>query len=126
MEIEREAIKRENDEKKLRELNTDIANLAVQRDTLKAKWKEEKELVEKIQNAKASIENLKVEAEQAERNGDYGKVAEIRYGKMKEEEKKIVELNDKLIATSDKRLLKRSGCRRHSSKYCKSYRYSRE
>ena len=106
LEIEREAIKRENDEKKLRELNTDIANLAVERDTLKAKWKEEKELVEKIQNAKASIENLKVEAEQAERNGDYGKVAEIRYGKMKEEEKKIVELNDKLIATSDKRLLK--------------------
>ncbi|MBL0133921.1 MAG: ATP-dependent chaperone ClpB [Chitinophagaceae bacterium] len=106
LEIEREAIKRENDEKKLSELNTDIANLAVERDTLKAKWKEEKELVEKIQNAKASIENLKVEAEQAERNGDYGKVAEIRYGKMKEEEKKIVELNDKLIATSDKRLLK--------------------
>lgn len=106
LEIEREAIKRENDEAKLKDLNTEIANLSVERDTLKAKWKEEKELVEKIQNTKASIENLKLEAEQAERNGDYGKVAEIRYGKIKEEEKNIADLNDKLQATSDKRLLK--------------------
>lgn len=106
LEIEREAIKRENDEKKLKELNTEIANVSVQRDTLKAKWKAEKELVEKIQNAKALIEQLKQEAEQAERNGDYGKVAEIRYGKVKEEERKIEELNKSLQDTADKRLLK--------------------
>jgi ATP-dependent Clp protease ATP-binding subunit ClpB len=106
LEIEREAIKRENDEQKLKELNTEIANLSVERDTLKAKWKEEKELVEKIQNTKAEIENLKLQAEQAERNGDYGKVAEIRYGKIKEQEKKIDELSKQLDAISEKRLLK--------------------
>jgi ATP-dependent Clp protease ATP-binding subunit ClpB len=83
LEIEREAIKREHDEFKLKELNTDIANLSVDGDTLKAKWKEEKELVEKVQNAKAEIENLKLLAERAEREGDYGG-AEIRYGKVKE------------------------------------------
>jgi ATP-dependent Clp protease ATP-binding subunit ClpB len=106
LEIEREAIKRENDEQKLKELNTEIANLSVERDTLKAKWKEEKELVEKIQNTKAEIENLKLQAEQAERNGDYGKVAEIRYGKIKDQEKKIDELSKQLDAISEKRLLK--------------------
>ena len=66
LEIEREAIKREDDEEKLKELNTEIANLSVERDTLKAKWKQEKELVEKVQNAKAEIENLKQQAERAE------------------------------------------------------------
>jgi len=96
LEIEREAIKRENDEEKLKELNTEIANLSVERDTLKAKWKQEKELVEKIQNAKAEIENLKLEAERAEREGDYGKVAEIRYGKIKQKEKDINELTKQL------------------------------
>ncbi len=106
LEIEREAIKRENDEVKLKELNTEIANLSVGRDTLKAKWKEEKELVEQIQNAKVSIENLKLEAERAERNGDYGKVAEIRYGKIKEEEKIAETLTRQLAASSEKRLLK--------------------
>jgi ATP-dependent Clp protease ATP-binding subunit ClpB len=106
LEIEREAIKRENDEEKLRSLNTEIANVSVERDTLKAKWKEEKELVEKIQNGKARIESLKQEAEQAERNGDYGKVAEIRYGKIKEEEKSIEELTTQLNNSSEKRLLK--------------------
>ena len=106
LEIEREAIKRENDEIKLKELNTEIANLSVNRDTLKAKWKEEKELVEKMQNAKAEIENLKQLAERAEREGDYGKVAEIRYGKIKEQEQLIAELSVQLDATSDKRLLK--------------------
>jgi len=106
LEIEREAIKRENDEQKLKELNTEIANLSVERDTLRAKWKEEKELVEKIQNTKAEIENLKLQAEQAERNGDYGKVAEIRYGKIKEQEKKIRELSTQLDSISEKRLLK--------------------
>jgi ATP-dependent Clp protease ATP-binding subunit ClpB len=106
LEIEREAIKRENDEGKLKELNTEIANLSVERDTLKAKWKEEKDLVEKVQNAKAEIENLKLKADQAERNGEYGLVAEIRYGKIKEQEKIIDEFNDKLKTSNEKRLLK--------------------
>src|SRR5438552_3004644 len=106
LEIEREAIKRENDEQKLKELNTEIANLAVERDTFKAKWKEEKELVEKVQNAKADIEKLKLKAEQAERNGDYGKVAEIRYGKIKEQEKQVAEYSRQLEAINEKRLLK--------------------
>ncbi len=106
LEIEREAIKRENDEAKLKELNTEVANLAVERDTLKAKWKEEKEIVEKIQNAKAAIEQLKLEAEQAERNGEYGKVAEIRYGKIKEQEKTITEYTKQLDGLTEKRLLK--------------------
>lgn len=106
LEIEREAIKRENDEPKLKQLNTEIANLSVERDTLKAKWKQEKELVEKIQNAKAGIESLKQEAEQAERNGDYGKVAEIRYGKIKEQEAAIGTLTQQLADSSEKRLLK--------------------
>jgi ATP-dependent Clp protease ATP-binding subunit ClpB len=108
LEIEREAIKRENDEEKLKDLNTTLANLAVERDTLKAKWQEEKELVEKIQNAKASIENLKLEAEKAEREGDYGKVAEIRYGKIKEQEATISDLTNQLDQLSEhsKRLMK--------------------
>ncbi len=106
LEIEREAIKRENDEVKLKELNTEIANLAVTRDTLKAKWKEEKEVVEKIQNGKAEIENLKQLAERAEREGDYGKVAEIRYGKIKEQETLINQLTNELLNSTEKRLLK--------------------
>jgi ATP-dependent Clp protease ATP-binding subunit ClpB len=100
-EIEREAIKRENDEAKLKELNTSIANLAVERDTFKAKWQEEKEIVEKVQDAKAQVEKLKLEAEQAERNGDYGKVAEIRYGKIKEQEKLITDYSKQLNAISE-------------------------
>ena len=106
LEIEREAIKRENDEEKLKELNTEIANLSVERDTFKAKWKEEKDLVERVQNAKADIEKLKLEAEQAERNGDYGKVAEIRYGKIKEKEKVISDYSQQLASISDKRIMK--------------------
>ena len=106
LEIEREAIKRENDEDKLKFLNTEIANLSVDRDTYKAKWKEEKELVDKIQNSKAAIEDLKVQAEQAERDGDYGKVAEIRYGKMKLQEEGIVSLTADLSQLSERRLLK--------------------
>jgi ATP-dependent Clp protease ATP-binding subunit ClpB len=108
LEIEREAIKRENDEVKLRELNTEIANLSVERDTLKAKWQQEKELVEKVQNAKAEIENLKGEAERAEREGDYGKVAEIRYGRIKEKEKQIADFTTQLQEQHEhsKRLLK--------------------
>ena len=106
LEIEREAIKRENDESKLKELNIEISNLTVERDTLKSKWKQEKELVEKVQNAKAAIEDLKLQADQAERNGEYGKVAEIRYGKVKEQEKLIAEITDQINSSTDKRLLK--------------------
>ena len=106
LEIEREAIKRENDEVKLKELSTELANLAVQRDTLKAKWIEEKELVEQVQSAKAAIEQLRQAAERAEREGDYGKVAEIRYGKIKEQEKAIESLSEQLSQNTEKRLLK--------------------
>jgi ATP-dependent Clp protease ATP-binding subunit ClpB len=106
LEIEREAIKRENDDVKMKELNTELANLAVERDTLKAKWKEEKELVEKVQTAKAEIERLKLQAEKAEREGDYGTVAEIRYGKVKQKEEEIVALSEELAKTGEKRLLK--------------------
>ncbi len=106
LEIEREAIKRENDKDKLKELNITISNLSVERDTLKSKWQQEKELVEQVQNAKAAIEDLKLQAEQAERNGEYGKVAEIRYGKIQEQEALISKLSAQLDASTDKRLLK--------------------
>ncbi len=106
LEIEREAIKREKDEVKLKELNTEISNLSVERDTFKAKWQQEKELVEKVQNAKAEMENLKMAAEKAEREGDYGKVAEIRYGKLQNQEKLIAEYTVELEEINEKRLLK--------------------
>ncbi|MEI8279535.1 MAG: ATP-dependent chaperone ClpB [Bacteroidota bacterium] len=108
LEIEREAIKRENDVEKLKELSQEISVLTVQRDTLKAKWLEEKEAVDKINKAKSSIEDLKHEAEQAEREGDYGKVAEIRYGKIKEQEALMATLSAEMEAKDGqhKRLLK--------------------
>jgi ATP-dependent Clp protease ATP-binding subunit ClpB len=107
LEIEREAIKREKDEEKLRELSAEIGNMSVARDTLKAKWQQEKELVEKVQSAKAAIENLKLAAEKAEREGQYGQVAEIRYGKIKEQEKVIDEYSGQLAAISaNSRLMK--------------------
>lgn len=84
LEIEIEAIKRENDETKLKSLGLDLANLKEERNEIFSKWKSEKEVVDNIQNIKQEIEDLKLEAEQAERNGDYGKVAEIRYGKIKD------------------------------------------
>ena len=84
LEIEIEAIKREKDEPKLKSLRSDLANLKEERNEMNAKWKSEKEIVDNIQNAKAAIEDFKIEAEKAERDGDYGKVAEIRYGKIKE------------------------------------------
>ncbi|PCJ78923.1 MAG: ATP-dependent chaperone ClpB [Flavobacteriales bacterium] len=96
LEIEREAIKREKDEKKLKRLNEEIANLNETRTELRAKWELEKEVVEGIQKVKEGIENLKFEAEQAEREGDLGKVAEIRYGKIIEAEKKLKEYSEKL------------------------------
>ncbi|TAG11846.1 MAG: AAA family ATPase, partial [Sphingobacteriia bacterium] len=106
LEIERAAIKREKDEGQLRALNIEISNLAVERDTLKAKWMQEKELVEKVQTAKAEIEQLKLAAEQAERNGEYGKVAEIRYGKVQEQELIITTVTEQLLLSTEKRLLK--------------------
>ena len=106
LEIEREAIKRENDTAKLKDLNTEIGNLSVQRDTFKAKWQQEKEVVEKVQSAKSEIDNLKMAAEKAEREGDYGRVAEIRYGKVQEQEKIIEEQTKLLDDISEKRLLK--------------------
>ena len=106
LEIEREAIKRENDPSQLHDLNTEIANLSVARDTFKAKWKEEKEVVEKVQSAKAAIEQYKLEAERAEREGDYGRVAEIRYGKIKEQEEVIKKMTAQLDNLTEKRMLK--------------------
>ena len=106
LEIEREAIKREKDESQLKDLSLEISLLSVERDTLKAKWKQEKEIVEKIQNAKANIDSFKIDAERAERDGDFGKVAEIRYGKIKNEEVAIAELTHQLDNFSEKRLLK--------------------
>lgn len=89
LEIEREAIRRENDEAKLEELNKEIASLKEQEATDKAKWMREQELINRIQQAKIDIERLRFEAERAEQVGDYGKVAEIRYGKLKEKEAEI-------------------------------------
>jgi ATP-dependent Clp protease ATP-binding subunit ClpB len=107
LEIEREAIKREGDTDKIKSLAEEIANLQGERNSLKAKWQSEKAVVEGIQSAKQEIENLKQEAEQAERNGDFAKVAEIRYGKVKEAETKVEEFNTKLIEMqSDSPLVK--------------------
>jgi ATP-dependent Clp protease ATP-binding subunit ClpB len=96
LEIEREAIKREKDQEKLKALNEEIGNLTEERNRLNAKWQSEKEVVEQIQSRKTEIETLKFEAENAERNGDLGKVAEIRYGRIPELEKTMVELKEKL------------------------------
>ena len=98
LEIEREAIKREKDKEKLELLNKEIANLKEEEKKQKAKWQSEKEEINKIQQNKIDIENLKFEAETAEREGDYGKVAEIRYGKLKEIESQIEEIQNKLHA----------------------------
>ncbi|QIA07243.1 ATP-dependent chaperone ClpB [Draconibacterium halophilum] len=89
LEIEREAIKRENDTKKLNSLNEEISNLKEDQSRLRAKWQSEKSVIEKIQKNKEEIETYKFEAEQAERQGDYGRVAELRYGKVKEVEAEI-------------------------------------
>lgn len=101
LEIEREALKRENDTNRLTALGEEIANLSDQRNQLRARWQAEKAVVEGIQQNKEEIENLKQEAEQAERAGDYGKVAEIRYGRIKETEAKLAELNTKLHETQE-------------------------
>ncbi len=106
IEIEIEAIKRENDKKKLDELNEELSNLKEQRGEFKAKWQSEKEIVDKITARKREIENFKLEAERFEREGDYGKVAEIRYGKIKATEDAIAKLDKELAKISpDKRML---------------------
>ncbi len=96
LEIEREAIKREKDEQKLASLNKEIANLKEEQAKYRAKWESEKTMIDGIQKAKEEIEELKLEADEAERQGDYGKVAELRYGKVKETEKQIQELKEEL------------------------------
>jgi ATP-dependent Clp protease ATP-binding subunit ClpB len=107
LEIERAAIKREGDSKKVNEITEELANLNEQRNAIKGRWEGEKNIISAIQQNKEEIENLKLEAEQAERAGDYGKVAEIRYGKVKQVEEKLMTLNEKLIeAQKDKALIK--------------------
>ncbi|MDO9594410.1 MAG: AAA family ATPase, partial [Lutibacter sp.] len=106
IEIEIEAIKREKDEKKLASLKEEVANLKEKRNEINAKWVSEKELVENAQASKEAIENYKLEAERAERDGDYGKVAEIRYGKIKDEQDKLVKLQKELAENQDSALIK--------------------
>ncbi|MDR6783048.1 ATP-dependent Clp protease ATP-binding subunit ClpB [Pedobacter africanus] len=107
LEIEREAIKRENDTRKVKLLAEEIANLSAERDEIKAKWQGEKDLVDNINTEIEQIENYKLEADQAERAGDYGKVAEIRYGKIKEAQDKVEKLKTQLEAQqTEGRMLK--------------------
>ncbi len=101
LEIEREAIKREKDEDKLATLNKEIAELKDQENAYKAKWSNEKSLVNKIQQNKSEIERLKFEADKAEREGDYGKVAEIRYGKLQSLNNEIEQIQKQLAKTQD-------------------------
>lgn len=96
LEIEREAIKRENDERKVNELSETIANLSSERDSLKAAWQSEKSLVDRVNQEIQHIEDYKLEAEQAERAGDYGRVAELRYGKIKEAQDAVEKLKVEL------------------------------
>ena len=106
IEIELEAIKRENDTKKLKELNEELANLKEERGEFKAKWQKEKEIVDRISARKRDIENLKIDADRLEREGDYGKVAEIRYGKLKDAETDIKKFEKELAKISpEKRIL---------------------
>jgi len=107
LEIEREAIKRENDEKKVKELSEIIANISSERDSLKAAWQAEKTLVDNINQELENIETYKLEAEQAERAGDYGRVAELRYGRIKEAQEKVESLKKELSENqADSRMLK--------------------
>ena len=101
LEIEIEAIKREKDEAKLKVLRTDLANIKEERNSFHAKWKSEKEIVDGIQNIKTEIEAFKQEADIAERDGDFGKVAELRYGKIKEANEKLVDLETNLAANEN-------------------------
>jgi ATP-dependent Clp protease ATP-binding subunit ClpB len=97
LEIERAALKRENDTKKLEPVERELANFNEQRNSLQSKWQAERDVVDAVQRTKEEIESLKYEADLAERNGDYGKVAEIRYGKIKQEEERLETLKQQLI-----------------------------
>ena len=105
LEIEREAIKREKDETKLAQLHKEIADLKDDQSKYRAKWETEKEVIDRIQKAKESIEEAKLEAEEAERQGQYGKVAELRYGKVKEAEQEIISLKRELSKIQEKESL---------------------
>uniref|UniRef100_UPI0035C7B5AE ATP-dependent chaperone ClpB n=1 Tax=Dokdonia donghaensis TaxID=326320 RepID=UPI0035C7B5AE len=106
LEIEIEAIKREKDEDKLKSLRADLANLKEERNNLNAQWQSEKDIVESVQSAKQDIENYKLEAEKAEREGNYGLVAELRYGKIKEAQEHLEELQKDLASQADTSLIK--------------------
>ena len=107
LEIEREAIKRENDDRKVQELSETIANLSNERNSLRAAWQSEKGLVDQINQLAEDIENFKIEADQAERAGDYGKVAEIRYGRIKDAQDQVEKLKSELSEKQDNhRMLK--------------------
>jgi ATP-dependent Clp protease ATP-binding subunit ClpB len=107
LEIEREAIKREKDEKRVGELSEEIANLSSRRDSLRAQWKSEKDVVDSINQKVEQIENFKLEADQAERAGDYGKVAELRYGRIKEAQDEVEKLKAALLENQkEHRMLK--------------------
>ncbi len=106
LEIEIEAIKREKDESKLKSLRSDLANLKEERNEVNAKWKSEKEVVDNIQQIKSNIEDFKLEAERAEREGDYGKVAELRYGKIKEAQEKLETFQNQLLEQQETSLIK--------------------
>ncbi|MBI6118271.1 ATP-dependent chaperone ClpB [Salegentibacter maritimus] len=105
LEIEIEAIKREKDEAKLKILRAELANLKEDRNELNARWQNEKGVVDNIQNLKSEIENYKLEAERAEREGDYGKVAEIRYGKIKEAQEKLEKLQETVAENQNEKSL---------------------
>ncbi len=107
LEIEREAIKREHNDKKVKELSEEIANLSAERDSLRAKWQGEKDVVDGINSKIEQIENFKLEADQAERAGDYGKVAELRYGRIREAQEEVEKLKAALLENKDNsRMLK--------------------
>ncbi len=102
LEIEIEAIKREKDVEKLKSLNAELGDLKEERNIFFSKWNAEKELVDQIQQAKSELEQCKIDAERAERDGDYGVVAEIRYGKMKSIEEQLQQLNEQLVSQQQK------------------------
>lgn len=102
LEIEREAIRRENDEEKERILSKEIAELTEKRNSLMAQWKSEKEVIDNVKKTKEEIENYKIQAEQAERVGDYGRVAELRYGRIREAEERLKRLQEKIKEQNEK------------------------
>ena len=106
LEIEREAIKRENDEQKVEELTKEISNLSEERDDLQAQWSKEKNIVDEIQDGKEEIEQLKLEAEREERAGNYGRVAEIRYGSLEKVQSRVAEMEEQLDELNADKMMK--------------------